>query len=211
MCTKVCTKCHTEKDLSDFPNDYRRSDGKRSDCKTCRAKQDKLYKQNNREKVKARLHEYYIENKDKFFESAKIWRGKYPDKVKQYNKTSRQRNPIPSRIAVAKWTKLNPNYRRTWTEQNRHKGIEYAEKRRALKAGADGTITGESFIELCSLYGNKCLRCGRGDVKLTLDHIVPLSIGGTHTIENAQPLCKSCNSKKFQSVIDYRPVIWEQL
>lgn len=41
--------------------------------------------------------------------------------------------------------------------------------------------------------GFKCLRCGCRD-DLTIDHIFPQSIGGTHAILNLRTLCRSCNS-----------------
>lgn len=41
----------------------------------------------------------------------------------------------------------------------------------------------------------KCLECGAKD-NLTVDHIVPLSRGGTNYFANLQTLCKNCNSKK---------------
>lgn len=51
--------------------------------------------------------------------------------------------------------------------------------------------------------GNKCLRCG-SLIKLTIDHIVPISKGGENKISNLQTLCKSCNSIKRDRFIDYR-------
>jgi hypothetical protein len=41
------------------------------------------------------------------------------------------------------------------------------------------------------------------EIKLTRDHILPLSMGGTDNIENIQPLCSICNSKKHTQTIKY--------
>ena len=43
--------------------------------------------------------------------------------------------------------------------------------------------------------GNKCLRCGAVK-QLTMDHIFPRSMGGTHAITNLRTLCRSCNSAR---------------
>jgi len=37
---------------------------------------------------------------------------------------------------------------------------------------------------------------------MTIDHVVPLSKGGTNYIWNLQPLCRSCNSKRL--AVDFR-------
>ena len=47
-----------------------------------------------------------------------------------------------------------------------------------------------------------------GKKKLTVDHIVPVSLGGKNTIDNLQPLCLTCNSKKHNKIIDYRDNVW---
>jgi len=66
-------------------------------------------------------------------------------------------------------------------------------------------ITVEEFEALCERYGKRCLRCGRGDLLLTPDHVVPLSLGGGNLISNVQPLCGGCNSWKNVKAVDYRP------
>jgi len=79
-------------------------------------------------------------------------------------------------------------------------------KRRAWKIGSGGTITETEWLDLKEKYNYTCLRCKRKEpkIKLTLDHVKPLKLGGENRIENAQPLCLSCNCSKGARWIDYR-------
>lgn len=40
-----------------------------------------------------------------------------------------------------------------------------------------------------------CLHCGSPD-DLTLDHVIPWSVGGSDETNNLQTLCRSCNARK---------------
>ncbi len=52
--------------------------------------------------------------------------------------------------------------------------------------------------------GWKCLNC-HSRKKLTVDHILPKSLGGSDKKNNLQTLCKCCNEKKGnKSTKDYR-------
>lgn len=44
------------------------------------------------------------------------------------------------------------------------------------------------------VWGRACLMCG--DRATDVDHIIELAAGGTNTIDNVQPLCKSCHQAK---------------
>lgn len=73
-----------------------------------------------------------------------------------------------------------------------------AERRawRVKQAKTQGTHTKQEWKALCRKYGNRCLRCNHKG-KLTKDHVYPLSWGGSDSIDNIQPLCRSCNSKNW--------------
>ncbi len=51
--------------------------------------------------------------------------------------------------------------------------------------------------------GFNCLVCN-SEEDLTCDHIIPESQGGETVEDNLQTLCKSCNSKKGVTTVDYR-------
>jgi 5-methylcytosine-specific restriction enzyme A len=51
--------------------------------------------------------------------------------------------------------------------------------------------------------GYRCRHCGASgaDTDLTIDHIQPVSRGGTNAESNLQTLCRSCNSRKGTSIL----------
>lgn len=44
--------------------------------------------------------------------------------------------------------------------------------------------------------GYKCVYCGRGDLPLTVDHVLPKARGGTDSWENLVCACTVCNNRK---------------
>lgn len=99
-------------------------------------------------------------------------------------------------------------YKRRYRIEHRDKYLEQkrsdSRNRRALKRRADGTISAREWAEILDKYGNKCLCCSRSDVDMTQDHVLPLVLGGTNTVDNVQPLCALCNSVKGTKYVDYR-------
>ena len=69
-------------------------------------------------------------------------------------------------------------------------------RRRAREREAPSTATAEQAKAIKAVYRGKCAYCGCRPVKLTIDHVISLAKGGTHTPENLVPACGSCNSKK---------------
>lgn len=74
-------------------------------------------------------------------------------------------------------------------------------RRRQRKHGAIGEPTVAEIFSKIRSYHNRCYYCyGRITRKkysrFTLDHFIPLSRGGTNSIENIVPCCHSCNQLK---------------
>ena len=81
-------------------------------------------------------------------------------------------------------------------------------RRSMIERGVVGTHTEKQWLQLKERHGYKCAKCGTPETsldvrldelhfaKLTKDHVLPISRGGGDNIENIQPLCRSCNSRK---------------
>lgn len=67
-------------------------------------------------------------------------------------------------------------------------------RQRARRADATGLCTASSREARWNLYGGLCYLCGRPAE--AMDHVIPLSRGGTNWPANIRPICKECNSKK---------------
>jgi 5-methylcytosine-specific restriction endonuclease McrA len=59
-----------------------------------------------------------------------------------------------------------------------------------------GRHTQAEWFQLAAEMGWRCVCCGEQPARLTKDHIIPVSRGGSDAIGNIQPLCQSCNSIK---------------
>lgn len=127
--------------------------------------------------------QYYLEHREVILERAKKW-----------NKEHYQKHP-----RTKKSRKL---YDAKYRLKNLEKRKLYNHAWRAKKKET-GKITEREWLDLLDKYGRKCLCCGATE-NIELDHVVPLSKGGCNTINNAQPLCKSCNSRKKNTIKDYR-------
>lgn len=74
---------------------------------------------------------------------------------------------------------------------------------------AEGSHAFGQWYALKLAYRFTCPCCLRmePEIKLTIDHILPIISGGNNNIENVQPLCGKCNSSKHTKTIAYpRPL-----
>lgn len=83
----------------------------------------------------------------------------------------------------------------------------FKERRRNFqKRTSEKTHSLQEWKDLKEKYKHTCLKCFKREpnIKLTEDHIIPISLNGHDGIDNIQPMCISCNSKKHNKIQDYR-------
>lgn len=165
----------------------------RGNCRECARRRTRKWVKDNPDRKRENDRKYYYENRERLLERGREYQRENWDKHLEASRRYRRRNPKKTRRAV-----------RRWELRNRDKLIAYQHKRRARVRNAGGDYTVAEWKRLCKQYNNRCLACGRDDVKLTPDHVIPISKGGSNDISNIQPLCLSCNQSKNDKTIDYR-------
>lgn len=112
----------------------------------------------------------------------------------------------------ADWVKKKLSISRMGVKNHQWKGGQTKEERAWQKnrwhkrrRNAPGGHSFGEWENLKAQYNWTCPCCKKREpeIKLSLDHIIPLSKGGSENIENIQPLCKSCNCKKHTKTIKY--------
>lgn len=195
---RKCVKCKSDRDRAYRQNNQEKVAGMK-----------RRYEQNNREKVSAAGKRWREENKERKAETDRQWALANKARREQIHKRWRDANTDKVAERSRRWREENPErakqYRKDWILADPDRSRAKAHVRRARQRGNGGKYTAQEWRDLCNRYGNKCLRCGRTDLLLTVDHVKPLVLGGTNDIGNIQPLCKSCNSRKQGKHIDYRP------
>ena len=193
---RQCTSCEKYKALYFFNKKKLGFLGLTSICKECQNIKNKEYHIKNREQHIQYCKQYYQDNKESFY--------------KPYDPEYYQNNREQMLERCKEWRIKNP-------EQHRENSRKYT----LLKFNSEGWHDETDWIFIKKLSGYKCLCCGgvEGEldvkgvvIKLTEDHIIPLSKGGPDWIDNIQPLCQRCNSIKGVKIIDYRsPELTEQI
>lgn len=80
-------------------------------------------------------------------------------------------------------------------EAKRQEKRNYKHRRRALLRNQEAKATPKQIESLRKKAKGKCYYC-RAKAPLTLDHILAIGKGGTHTLDNIVFACHGCNSEK---------------
>lgn len=205
--SKVCKKCSQEKPIESYTIDTRYKDGRYPWCFECRQgwrggrveKQRELHanwRSKNREHVRKNGREYYQNNEEQRNKNRAA--GRIRD-------IERWHNDPDYRARKNQWKVLKYRTDPTFNRKRRLWSLAGVHRRRARIRQLTVHFTAAEWRAVCDKYGNQCLKCGKVG-RLTPDHIVPISRGGSNAIENIQPLCLACNMHKSAKTADYRPL-----
>ena len=212
---KKCSKCNLKKEYDCFHKNKKSSDGFVSQCKECVKLRTQEYYRENKAKINMKSVEKYKENRDEIIEKSCKYYENNKEKIAKYK--ARYQVSNKENLAIKKSIYYGNNKdkciesSKEWMINNRDKWLRiqsksrfknrdkinaHRHKRRVI--ASEGDLTGSQWKEIKLSNNYSCVHCGKREpnIKLTIDHIVPLSKGGLHTMSNVQPLCKSCNSKK---------------
>lgn len=188
---KRCTKCGEIKLATFF---YWQDNKPMSWCKDCTKAHRKSNYRANPEKFRELSRSWNQKNPEKNQARALQWYKDFPDKVKERVKKWKKENPEKVKVGRQKYDQLHPD-----------SVLEKMHRRRAKRINVvGGHFTEKEWSDLLDAYGHRCLCCGRNDVALERDHVIPLGPPHSDEITNIQPLCRSCNASKGAKVIDYR-------
>lgn len=114
---------------------------------------------------------------------------------------------------------VEPIVKKTKEEMRRYEARQLREKRRIAKANEEArkikerqlrnerkalnyerqSILSDVRQQVWNRYQGRCAQCG-SRYKLEFDHIIPVSKGGSNSVDNIQILCSECNRSKGSSI-----------
>lgn len=173
---RICKMCGVAKPDSDYHKDRVSPDGLRAQCKPCR---------------NGYMQSYYEDNLDERKSASRAWREKNIEYARSYD-----------------------SFR---YERDRDKRIELATKQSHIRRARLSKVETDPGLTRSALRkrdGDKCYYCHRvmdfsravgrkfHDLHATIEHLEPISRGGSHTFDNCVLACRSCNLTKHAGGIE---------
>lgn len=190
---KNCSRCGSTKPLTEFTRNSAAPDGHYSICRPCKAVWAKAARQRPeaKEREAKRLKAAYDARREELLARRAARYAANKEAALAKNREWRERNLEQHRELCRRWARENPLATRAITA-----------KRRALKNSAEGMYTEADIERMLVGQSGLCACCGEQLRMFHVDHIVPISKGGTNWPDNLQLLCPPCNISKGDKLPD---------
>ena len=186
---------------------------------------DVAYKRKNHARMLQKQREYNERHAERKRAEANAWRAAHVEQARANARDWQDEHPAAKLAHDAKYRESHreelraknqantlkrrediPGYREAelarlhrWNEEHPEERRAITERRRARLVEAPiNDFTRQDWRALCKASGYRCAYCHEKFAfkDLTMDHITPLSKGGSHTLSNIIPACQPCNSRK---------------
>lgn len=165
---KQCSKCKEVKELIAYTRKITALDGYSYICKECKKAYDRAHYAQTIDRQTDRNRRAYSANRQQRIEYQR------------------------------EWHKHNRDVSKKWKQENPHKNREYCSARKSRKLTAGGRYTQRDIERILKMQRHRCACCKKSlRIGFEVDHIVPLSKGGTNFPKNIQLMTPSCNSSKY--------------
>lgn len=202
---KRCTCCGSVE--NGFYKDSRAADGLKSECKACHQKNVIRWNLTNPERRKQIHKASAIKYADARAKATRNWQIRNKLRVAETKKrasANRQRKILHDAEYASQVKEMRRVSGAAWKAENKEAVRAHTRNRRARKRGVEGVHTAEDIRRLFDAQNGYCGGCGR-DFSVTgyhVDHIQPLSRGGSNWPDNLQLLCPTCNTRKAAMDMD---------
>jgi hypothetical protein len=162
---------------------------------------EKAYREANKEKITARTMEWRAANRERWDEAARVWQKANREHVASLRAAWHRANADHRRITSKVWRQENAEkikaVKKAWLAANKLRTRVYVENRRVRKLANGGSHTAEQIEALYIRQRERCAGCNKSIRKYyEIDHIIPITRGGSNNISNIQLLCLPCNRTK---------------
>lgn len=179
-----CKKCGLEKEESEFLvwKSGPRIGKLRKPCKQCMAKSHKSwYKNPKNADWKIKNKEYYDSHKEQYRQHRKR-------RYESHKKEELSRSKLWMKNNAERWKKYNSLQGRIRSHTLRARGILHVSSIKLVE---------DYNKEYYNSSGYTCEYCESPVIKYHLEHIHPVSRGGSNSVYNLAISCQKCNNKKW--------------
>lgn len=205
-----CKECKSKKRREHYINNKEKaliqSHNWKIENKDRRKEVHKVWYNKNKDRILERSRNKYYENVEYERNRSKEYGIKNKSKKSELRKSRYILNKGKENEQAKKWYNENKSQHlingNNWRKQNPDAARALLEKYRARKLNAGGNYTQKDVKRQYNRQYSECFYCGE---KLNnfyhVDHVVPLSRGGTNHCGNIVIACPSCNSSKSNKYI----------